>query len=159
MICLLGDLCVKCLEGTTERSDGNRVRSARKGEARTMCLEFSCQRVQSRTCSGYAERSRKSQRSGTTPQDMPQSSALIEFVKIRATEQVAIFEAHCIRVNFFDIFGCTRHNPNKFGSALACTKIREIRGQKIRGFSSAKLSPRAPHFQQKQPKTTPVFFS
>ena len=67
--------CVKCLEGTTERSDGNRVRSARIGEARPTCLE------------------------GTTPQDMPQSSALIEFVKIRATEQVAIFEAHCIRVN------------------------------------------------------------
>ncbi|MFW5593333.1 MAG: hypothetical protein ACOCNP_08585, partial [Bacteroidales bacterium] len=30
----------------------------------------------------------------------------------------------------FEIFGCARHNPNKFGSALACTKIREIRGQK-----------------------------
>ena len=60
------DLGVKCLEGTTERSDGNRVRSARKGEARTTCLE------------------------GTTPQDVPQLSALIEFVKIRATEQVAI---------------------------------------------------------------------
>ena len=41
------DLGVKCLEGTTERSDGNRVRSARIGEPRTMCLE------------------------GTTPQDMP----------------------------------------------------------------------------------------
>ena len=36
----------ECLEGTTERSDGNRVRSARIGEPRTMCLE------------------------GTTPQDM-----------------------------------------------------------------------------------------
>ena len=45
------DLGVKCLEGTTERSDGNRVRSARIGEARTMCLE------------------------GTTPQDLPQSSS------------------------------------------------------------------------------------
>ena len=158
MICLLGELCVKCLEGTTERSDGNRVRSARKGEARTMCLEFSCQRVQSRTCSGYAERSRKSQRSGTTPQDMPQSSALIEFVKIRATEQVAIFEAHCIRVNFFDIFGCTRHNPNKFGSALACTKIREIRGQKIRGFFVCKdIPPRTP-FPTETPKNNSCFF-
>ena len=30
------------------------------------CLEFSCKRVQSRTCSGYAERSRKSRRRGTT---------------------------------------------------------------------------------------------
>ena len=65
------DLGVKCLEGTTERSDGNRVRSARIGEARTMCLEFSCKRAQSRTCSGYAECSRKSRRSGTTPQDIP----------------------------------------------------------------------------------------
>ena len=35
-----------------------------------------------------------------------------------------------IRVHFFDIFGCTRHNSNKFGFALACTKIRAIRGQK-----------------------------
>ena len=33
------------------------------------CLEFSCKRAQSRTCSGYAERSRKSQRRGTTPKD------------------------------------------------------------------------------------------
>ena len=24
---------------------------------------------------------------------------------------------------FLDIFACTRHSPNKFGSALACTKI------------------------------------
>ena len=24
---------------------------------------------------------------------------------------------------FFEIFGCTRHSPNKFGSALVCTKI------------------------------------
>ena len=24
---------------------------------------------------------------------------------------------------FLDIFGCARHSPNKFGSALACTKI------------------------------------
>ena len=55
-----------CLEGSTERSDGNRVRSARIGEARTICLEFSCKRAQSRTCSGYAERSRKSRRSGST---------------------------------------------------------------------------------------------
>ena len=38
--------CMKCLEGTTERSDDNRVRSARWGIAKTMCLE------------------------GTTPQDM-----------------------------------------------------------------------------------------
>ena len=34
-------LCVKCLEGTTERSDGNRVRSARISTKRTMCLEGS----------------------------------------------------------------------------------------------------------------------
>ena len=25
-----------------------------------------------------------------------------------------------------EIFGCARHSPNKFGSALACAKIREI---------------------------------
>ncbi len=45
-ICWLIELGVKCLEGTTERSDGNRVRSARNNAVRTMCLE------------------------GTTPQDM-----------------------------------------------------------------------------------------
>ena len=28
-----------CLEGTTERSDGNRARSVRRDGARTMCLE------------------------------------------------------------------------------------------------------------------------
>ena len=39
-------MSIKCLEGTTERSDGNRGRSPRIDEARTMCLE------------------------GTTPQDM-----------------------------------------------------------------------------------------
>ena len=27
---------------------------------------------------------------------------------------------------FLDIFGCARHSPNKFGSALTCAKIREI---------------------------------
>ena len=54
----------------------------------------------------------------------------IELVKIRATEQVAILFDAEIRVNFFDIFGCARHNSNKFGFALACTKIRVIRGQK-----------------------------
>ena len=25
-----------------------------------------------------------------------------------------------------EIFGCARHSPNKFGSALVCAKIREI---------------------------------
>ena len=38
--------CTTCLEGTTERSDGNRVRSARREDTHSMCLE------------------------GTTPQDM-----------------------------------------------------------------------------------------
>ena len=28
-----------------------------------------------------------------------------------------------INAPFLDIFGCARHSPNKFGSALACTKI------------------------------------
>ena len=40
-------MSIKCLEGTTERSDGNRGRSPRIGGARPMCLE------------------------GTTPQDRP----------------------------------------------------------------------------------------
>ena len=29
----------------------------------------------------------------------------------------------CILAPFLDIFGCARHSPNKFGSALACPKI------------------------------------
>ena len=36
---LLVELCAKCLEGTTERSDGNRGRSPRIDKSRTMCLE------------------------------------------------------------------------------------------------------------------------
>ena len=43
------DLGVKCLEGTTERSDGNRGRSPRIVVTESMCLE------------------------GSTPQDLPQS--------------------------------------------------------------------------------------
>ena len=27
---------------------------------------------------------------------------------------------------YFVIFGCARHSPNKFGSALACTKISRL---------------------------------
>ena len=56
-----------CLEGSTERSDGNRGRSPRISTTRTTCLE------------------------GTTPQDLPQSSIpLIALVPIRATDPVAI---------------------------------------------------------------------
>ena len=127
-------LCVKCLEGTTERSDSNRVRSARQGEVRMTCLE------------------------GTTPQDLPLCS-LIAFVRFVRPNRSPLNAKHEIRVDFFDIFGCSRHNSNKFGSALACTKIREIRGQKIRGIFLCKVIPPPPHFQQKHPKTTPVFFS
>ena len=51
------DLGVKCLEGTTERSDGNRGRSPRIVVTESMCLE------------------------GSTPQDLPQSSIpLLAFV-------------------------------------------------------------------------------
>ena len=35
----LVELGIKCLEGTTERSDYNRARSVRRDNARTMCLE------------------------------------------------------------------------------------------------------------------------
>ena len=52
------------------------------------CLEFSCKRVQSRTCSGYAERSRKS-RSKNLEANI-RASENIELVKIRATYKVAI---------------------------------------------------------------------
>ena len=43
----LVELGIKCLEGTTEQRDDNRVRSARLDDARTTCLEFSCKREQS----------------------------------------------------------------------------------------------------------------
>ena len=102
-----------CLEGSTERSDGNRVRSARIGEPRTMCLEFSCKRAQSRTCSGYAECSRKSRRSGTTPQDLPQSP-LIALVQISATDPVAIPVAHCLRVHSCNSWKKTPRYPKVF---------------------------------------------
>ena len=124
----------ECLEGTTERSDSNRVRSARQGEVRMTCLE------------------------GTTPQDLPLCS-LIAFVRFVRPNRSPLNAKHEIRVDFFDIFGCARHSSNKFGSALACTKIREIRGQKIRGIFLCKVIPPPPHFQQKHPKTTSVFFS
>ena len=70
------DLGVKCLEGTTERSDGNRGRSPRIVVTESMCLE------------------------GTTPQDLPQSSIpLIALVPIRATDPVAIYSIVFIRVH------------------------------------------------------------
>ena len=125
--------CVKCLEGTTERSDSNRVRSARQGEVRMTCLE------------------------GTTPQDLPLCS-LIAFVRFVRPNRSPLNAKHEIRVDFFDIFGCSRHNSNKFGSALACTKIREIRGQKIRGFFVCKdIPPRTP-FPTETPKNNSRFF-
>ena len=95
---------------------------------------------------------------GTTPQDLPLCS-LIAFVRFVRPNRSPLNAKHEIRVDFFDIFGCSRHNSNKFGFALACTKIREIRGQKIRGIFLCKVIPPPPHFQQKHPKTTPVFFS
>ena len=75
-----------------------------------------------------AERSRKSRRSGTTPQDI-QITPLIELVRLVRPNRSPFFPLKMIRVDFFDIFGCARHNSNKFGFALACTKISEIRGQ------------------------------
>ena len=62
-----------------------------------------------RTCSGYAECSRKSRRSGTTPQDMPQTSI-----------------PHCISANSCDRTG--RH----FTHWKRFVSIRAIRGHKNR---------------------------
>ena len=89
----------------------------------------------------------------------PKHPSLIALVQIRATEQVAIINPlKTLRVDFSDIFGGTRHNPNKFGSALVCTKIREIRGQKIRGFFVCKdIPPRTP-FPTETPKNNSCFF-
>ena len=50
--------------------------------------EFSRKRVQSRTCSGYAERSRKSR--GKNLEANIRAAENIELVKIRATYKVAI---------------------------------------------------------------------
>ena len=51
----------------------------------------------------------------------------VRFVRPNRSPLKSIARASC---RFLDIFGCARQNSNKFGSALACTKIREIRGQK-----------------------------
>ena len=136
--------------GTTERSDGNRVRSARIGEVRTMCLEFSCKRAQSRTCSDYAECSRKSRRSSTTPQDLPQS-ALLAFVQISATDPVAIYPLQLfvsISLTFSAALGITRTSSvlhslarkfvqfvgNNISSHFRCARKRQL-------LSCLKLSP------------------
>ncbi len=97
------DLGVNCLEGTTERSDDNRGRSPRIGKARTMCLE------------------------GTTPQDRHfihchrRTAFQAESVQQPPPRTSSpVIAPYCL---FFEIFGGARHSPNKFGSALACTKI------------------------------------
>ena len=59
---------------------------------------------------------------------------LVRFVRPYRSPFKTIENASC---RFLDIFGCARHNSNKFGSALACTKIREIRGQKTKKVSWA----------------------
>ena len=56
---------------------------------------------------------------------------LIALVQISATDPVAILSLGNIRANFFDIFGCARHNSNKFGFALACTKFVQFVGNNI----------------------------
>ena len=52
----------------------------------------------------------------------------VRFVRPNRSPLKSIARDSC---RFLDIFGCARQNSNKFGSALACTKIRVIRGQKI----------------------------
>ena len=61
--------------------------------------------------------------------DMPLPPSLDSWKLVRPTRSPLNCKAK-IRADFFDIFGCARHNSNKFGFALACTKIREIRGLK-----------------------------
>ena len=59
--------CPRCRHKTTPHCiSANSCNSWTKDFVEDECLEFSCKRAQSRTCSGYAERSRKSQRRGTT---------------------------------------------------------------------------------------------
>ena len=73
------DLGVKCLEGTTERSDGNRVRSARICVASTMCLE------------------------GTTPQDLPLNKTSLHSCQfVRPNRSPFMFIDTKIRVNSCD---------------------------------------------------------
>ena len=68
-----------CLEGSTERSDGNRVRSARICVASTMCLE------------------------GTTPQDLPLNKTSLHSCQfVRPNRSPFMFIDTKIRVNSCD---------------------------------------------------------
>ena len=131
--------CVKCLEGTTERSDGNRVRSARIGEARPTCLE------------------------GTTPQDMPQSSALIALVRFVRPNRSPLNAKHEISLRFSAALGnsskldCTRLHEN------SCRFVRfvgkKIRGSKLfRGVFFCKVIPPRTPFPTETPKNNSRFF-
>ena len=61
----------ECLEGTTERSDGNRGRSPRKDNAGTMCLEGTTERSDgNRVRSARCGIVRPMCLEGSTPQDM-----------------------------------------------------------------------------------------
>ena len=135
----MGGLCDKCLEGTTERSDGNRVRSARIGEARPTCLE------------------------GTTPQDMPQSSALIALVRFVRPNRSPLNAKHEISLIFSAALGnsskldCTRLHENscKFVQFVG----KKIRGPKLfRGFFVCKVIPPHTPFPTETPKNNSRFF-
>ena len=59
------------------------------------------------------------------------ASEIIELVKIRATYKVAFIKRFIICVNFLTFSAALGIVQVNLPSALACTKIREIRGQKI----------------------------
>ena len=88
---------------------GNRVRSARKGDARTMCLEFSCKREQScMNCRVPPKISKK----GTTPQDkatgvlpsrqklylrlLPRTSSPVTVASLRTAFQAVASKIECL---------------------------------------------------------------
>ena len=63
--------------------------------------------------------------------NLPSAAENIELVKIRATYKVAFIKRFVIRVYFLTFSAALGIVQINLPSALACTKIREIRGQII----------------------------
>ena len=109
-----------------------RTLRARRDGARTMCLEFSCKRAQSRTCSGYAERSRKSRRRGTTersdgnrgrsPRIVVTEPMCLEFSCKRAQSRTCSGYAECSRKSRRS--GSTPQDMPQASPLLALVQIR-----------------------------------
>ena len=90
---------------------------------RTICLEFSCKRAQSRTCSGYAERSRKSRRRGSTERS--------DGNRVRSA-RICVASTMCLEgttpqdlpLNKTSLHSCQFVRPNRSPFMFIDTKIR-----------------------------------